>query len=221
MDNNKKYIAYYRVSTQKQNLGIDSQKEIIKNCVGEENILLSFSEKESGKNNERIELKNAIMACKDNKAILIVAKLDRLSRDAGFLFSLKNELEQNKIDLVCCDLPVLNTLTLGIFATISQYERELISKRTKEALQELKRQGKKLGNPRNFSKEERKKASKIKLENAKKFSKEVWGQVKQLLKEKKSYRNIATILNEKGYRTLRGKKYSVSTIQSLIKIWSK
>jgi DNA invertase Pin-like site-specific DNA recombinase len=219
VENTKKYVAYYRVSTKKQGLGIDVQKEIVKNFVKSDILIDEFQEKESGKNNERIELNNAINACIKNKAILIVAKLDRLSRDAAFIFNLKNTLEQNKIEFISCDIPSMNTLMLGMYATFAQYERELISQRTRDALQELKRKGKKLGNPRSFDDKARIKAGKTKSKNAKKATKESWLIISSLLKENKSYSQIAKILNERGLTNNRNNPFSKSSIQQIIKLW--
>ena len=88
----KKYIAYYRVSTNKQSLGLDAQRNSVLSYLNNDNtnILISeFVEKESGKNNNRIQLSNAIAECKKQNATLIIAKLDRLSRNVGFIFNLK------------------------------------------------------------------------------------------------------------------------------------
>lgn len=88
----KKYIAYYRVSTNKQSLGLDAQRNSVLSYLNNDdnNILISeFVEKESGKNNNRIQLLNAITECKKQNATLIIAKLDRLSRNVGFIFNLK------------------------------------------------------------------------------------------------------------------------------------
>ena len=124
-----KYIAYYRVSTKRQNLGLDAQRKTVLDYISTVNGILinSYEEKESGKNNARLELHKAITECKKNNATLVIAKLDRLSRNVSFIFTLKD----SGINFVCCDIPECNTLTLGIFATIAQSERETISQRTK------------------------------------------------------------------------------------------
>src|SRR5271169_117354 len=136
----KQYIAYYRVSTNKQGesrLGLDSQGVCVDEYVKDKGIIISkYLEIESGKKNNRPELLKAIEECKLTGATLIVNKLDRLSRNVSFLFALKD----NNIDFLCCDQPELNTLTLGIFATVAQYEREIISERTKKALAEKKKE---------------------------------------------------------------------------------
>jgi hypothetical protein len=143
-----KYIAYYRVSTAKQGasgLGLEAQKAEVIRTVGNGIILNEFTDIESGKNNNRVNLEAAISECKKAGATLIIAKLDRLSRDVEFLFKLKN----SGIEIKACDLSDFNTLTLGIFATMAQHERELISKRTKDGLRAKKEREPnfKFGNP--------------------------------------------------------------------------
>lgn len=140
----KKYVAYYRVSTERQGrsgLGINAQKQAVKDYVKDNKIIASFTETESGGDNNRIELLNAIGKAKQSGAILLVAKLDRLSRNAAFLMNLRD----SGVPFECCDIPEANTLTIGIFATMAQYEREQISSRTKAALAERKKTGIKIG----------------------------------------------------------------------------
>lgn len=102
---------------------------------------------ESGKKNNRPQLLAAIEYARKVKATLIIAKLDRLSRNASFIFTLRD----SGVDFVCADMPDANTLTIGIFAVLAQHERELISSRTKAALQMKKKQGVKLGKPENLT----------------------------------------------------------------------
>lgn len=100
----KNYIAYYRVSTSKQSLGLDAQKTSVinyLNSVDDSCIMAEYSETESGRNDTRVELANAINHCKRIGATLIIAKLDRLSRNVSFVFQLKD----SGIDFVACDLP--------------------------------------------------------------------------------------------------------------------
>ena len=80
-------------------------------------------------------------------ATLLIAKMDRLSRNAGFIFALRD----SGMNFVCCDMPDANTLTVGLFAVITQHKRETISKRTKDALADKKARGAKLGSPANFT----------------------------------------------------------------------
>ena len=141
----QKYVAYYRVSTQKQGksgLGMDAQKATVNNYArGKGQIEKEFVEVESGRKSARPQLQAAVEYCQNHGCTLLIAKLDRLARSVGFIFTLRDA----GIDIACADMPELNTLTLGIFASLAQYEAELISKRTKEALQAKKAQGHKLG----------------------------------------------------------------------------
>ena len=126
-----KYIAYMRTSTSKQEYGLDSQLDIVnKWVIGKGEVISYHQEQVSGKVDNRPMLQKAIDECKKEGATLLITKLDRLSRNVAFLFQLKD----SGVDIACCDLPDLNTLTLGIFATMAQHERELISRRTKEGL---------------------------------------------------------------------------------------
>ena len=142
---NRSYIAYYRVSTAKQGkkgLGISEQKTAVKNYLKKKYPpAYSFTEIESGKKSKRPELLKALELAKKERGVLIVAKLDRLSRDLHFITS----LEKAKIDFVCCDYPNMDKLQLHIMGSLAEWEREQISKRTKLALAELKKKGKKLG----------------------------------------------------------------------------
>lgn len=139
-------IGYIRVSTQKQGqsgLGLEAQKAAIEAWANAHGYTPIFRvEIESGSKKNRPELIKAICQSKSCGGPLVVAKLDRLSRDVEFLFSLKN----SGIYFICLDIPELNTLSLGLFATFAQYEREKISERTKAALREVAKR-KILGNP--------------------------------------------------------------------------
>ena len=149
MDMEKKYIAYYRVSTVKQSLGLEAQRSTVKaflSNIADSILLNEYEEKESGKDDNRVQLHLAIEECKRKNATLIIAKLDRLSRNVSFIFALKDA----NVDFIACDLQQFNTLTLAIFSALAQQERELISSRTKAALAE-KRKVKKLGNPQNLT----------------------------------------------------------------------
>lgn len=140
----QKFVAYYRVSTERQGrsgLGLEAQKATVKRFAGHGEIIAEYKDVESGKRSDRPELLKAIADCRATGATLLVAKLDRLSRSVSFIFALLD----SKIDFVCADMPQANTLTIGIIASLAQYERELISQRTKSALAAKKRRGFKLG----------------------------------------------------------------------------
>ena len=139
-------VTYLRVSTARQGksgLGLEAQQKAVADYLstGQWNLLEEFVEVESGKNNKRPELLEAIELCKASGAKLLVGRLDRLARDAAFLMSLKDA----GIDFVCADMPEANRLTIGIMALVAEQEREAISKRTKEALAAAKARGVQLG----------------------------------------------------------------------------
>jgi DNA invertase Pin-like site-specific DNA recombinase len=126
------YIAYYRVSTKRQNLGIDAQRTMIENYIKSNGglVVSEYSEKESGKNDNRPQLSAALAECKRTGATLLIAKLDRLSRKVSFVFALRD----SGAKFVACDLPQFNVLTLAVFCGLAEQEREMISQRTKDAL---------------------------------------------------------------------------------------
>lgn len=143
------YIAYYRVSTKRQGesgLGLDAQRHAVdsylKSIGG--SLLTSFTEIQSGKDNHnRPELNRALKRCKLTNSVLLIAKLDRLSRNVKFLATLQENCES----FIAVDMPHANELTIHILAAVAQAERKAISERTKSALAAAKRRGVKLGNP--------------------------------------------------------------------------
>lgn len=142
----KKYVVYLRVSTTKQGargLGIDAQRKMCNDFIARNGgtMVQEFLDVESGSHRDRKGLWSAIDYCKANDCALVVAKLDRLCRDVEFCFKVIN----TGIEIHFTDMPILNTMILGVFASVAQYERELISSRTKAALDAKKRRGEKLG----------------------------------------------------------------------------
>lgn len=143
---NGAFVAYYRVSTTRQGvsgLGLEAQKKAVTDYLngGNWNIVAEFTEIESGKRNNRTQLQAAISACKKYKAILILAKIDRLSRNLAFIANLMD----SGIEFICCDMPSANRLTLHIMAAVAEDEAKRISDRTIAALQAAKARGVKLG----------------------------------------------------------------------------
>lgn len=217
-------IAYYRVSTKKQEtsgLGLLAQKKEIEiyskknNCT----VIKEFTEIESGKSRDRTELAKAIIFARENNAQLIIAKLDRLARDVEFIFQLKN----SQVDFKALDLPDMDTLTIGIYATIAQHEREIISKRIREALLAKKKRGEKLGNAQFFSNEGRSKGRLVQKQNALKnpSNRRAFALIKVLREQGKTFEEIAGKLNECGMRTVREKQFSRATVRRVMKMYSK
>jgi DNA invertase Pin-like site-specific DNA recombinase len=144
-----KWISYLRVSTGRQGrsgLGLEAQRAAVESFLNGRNwkLVKEFVEVESGKNDDRPVLAQALKACRLYGAKLVIAKLDRLSRDAHFLLG----LSKAGVDFVAADMPNANTLTVGIMAMVAQEERRMISERTKAALAAAKRRGVQLGGDR-------------------------------------------------------------------------
>jgi DNA invertase Pin-like site-specific DNA recombinase len=213
----KQFISYTRVSTAKQGLGLEAQAAIIDAYVKAQGgtIIAAYEEKESGKETiNRPALQEAIARCKSECCTIVVAKLDRLSRDIVDIFTLKKD---KALAFEVCDMDASDTLTLGIFATLAQKERELISKRTKEALAALKAGGVQLGNPNaaetmrkynHMGAEARKRAA-----NESEANRHAYAAIKFMpgtLAEKAAY------LNENGYKTRQGKQFNPMQVKRLI-----
>lgn len=135
-----KAVAYYRVSTAAQGrsgLGLEAQKAAVASVAEQRGwqVLSEFTEIESGGKNDRPQLKQALHHAKITGAVLVIAKLDRLSRNAAFLLTLRD----SGVKFIAADLPDACDLTVGVLAVIAQAEREAISQRTKAALASVKR----------------------------------------------------------------------------------
>lgn len=141
----KRYVSYMRVSTKAQGrsgLGLEAQRADVDRylgCCG--GLVAEFVEVESGTNNHRPKLAEALALCRAYGATLLVAKLDRLSRDAHFLLG----LAKAGVDFVAVDMPQANPMTVGVMAVVAQHERDMTSARTKAALQAAKARGARLG----------------------------------------------------------------------------
>jgi DNA invertase Pin-like site-specific DNA recombinase len=211
----KKYISYLRISTngKKQKYSIESQREIVKNYVGENEIVKEFVEYSSGANAEREVLKEAILYSKQHNCTIVISRLDRISRSILHLVRL---LEEEKVDFVTCD-GIIDAFSLHIHIALAQRELELIRDRIRKGLRQAKLKGKTLGTPSNLQDEHRAKGRKKMIERA--FEKnKVAGQLIVLLrKQGKPYAKIADFLNENGYTTRRNKAFASSTVQMLYK----
>jgi DNA invertase Pin-like site-specific DNA recombinase len=143
-----RFCTYLRVSTDKQGitgLGMDAQRDAVCRYVQNRgNIIGEFIEVESGKKHtNRPQLLAALAECRKRRAVLVIARLDRLARNVAFIANLMN----SDVEFVAVDMPQANRLTIHILAAVAEHEREMISQRTKAALAAAKARGKKLGNP--------------------------------------------------------------------------
>lgn len=217
----QKYVAYLRVSTQKQGysgLGLEAQREIIHNHLHDTTLIAEFVEVESGRKSDRPKLKEALALCRKDGATLIVAKLDRLARSVSFL----SNLLESDVEIVFCDFPQANKMVLHIISAISQYEAELIAARTKASLQAKKARGFKLGNPEHLLTKHKQaiqnsiRTCRVKADNNPNNKRAV-AILRILVKENRSYSEMANILNQEGFVTSRGCSFTKSTVYKLIK----
>ena len=211
-----KYVAYYRVSTRAQGdsgLGLEAQRSAVANFV-KGSIVAEFTEVESGKNNQRVQLASAIDRAKRESAVLVIAKLDRLSRNASFIFTLRD----SGVNFQCVDMPDANTLTIGIFATLAQHERELISSRTKAALQAKLVQGAILGKPENLTAEAQTKgvAGNVRRAALNENNRRASSMADMMHKNGKNYTHIADELNRAGFRTAMGCAFQATQVMRLL-----
>ncbi len=214
-----KYVAYYRVSTKRQGqsgLGLDAQKQAVKAFVrGKGRVKKDFIEVETGKKNTRPELLKALARCKKKGETLVIAKLDRLSRNAGFIFALRD----SAVNFVACDIPDANTMTVGIMAIMAQHEREVISARTKAALAAKKRQGFKLGKPENLTDEARAAGRAARNVKAKERQQQAFNVAKDLREQGLSLQKIGDKLTGYKIPTPRGGKWHKTSVKKLLALY--
>jgi DNA invertase Pin-like site-specific DNA recombinase len=220
------FVSYLRVSTARQGqtgLGIEAQRKAVADFLngGKWRVIQEFVEVESGKNNDRAELAKAMALCRLRNATLVIAKIDRLSRDAHFLLG----LQKAGVRFVAADMPEANEMVVGIMAVVAQAERKMISTRTKAALQAAKARGVKLGGLRH-----RADGSIVKLDlasiaagratrTAKSAARAT--DVAPIIADLKAYgavslRQIAAGLNERGIPTARGGSWSPVQVQRVV-----
>ncbi len=211
----KSFIAYYRVSTDKQGksgLGLEAQRQAVTDFInGNGNkILAEFTEVESGRKNNRPELVKALAACKKHKAKLVIAKLDRLARNVAFI----SNLMESGVDFVAVDMPDANRLTVHILAAVAEHERLIISQRTKAALKAAKARGVKLGSP-NPRKGSRLAVAAHKA-NADRFADNIMPIIREIEATGiTSHSGIAKVLNTRGIRTARGGDWHPATVRNI------
>lgn len=215
------YIQYLRVSTQKQGysgLGLAAQREIIQNYLKDTASIAEYIEVESGRHNDRPQLKAALEHCRKTGATLIVAKLDRLARSLQFLCSLLD----SDVDIIFCDFPNCNKMVLSILGSVAQYEAELASARTKASLQAKKNQGYKLGNPEHLLNKHAEAIARSNQTNSNKSrtnpnNKRAVAMLRVLVSQDKNLTEIARTLNDEGFVTANGCAFSPATVHRLIK----
>lgn len=212
------FVGYLRVSTKSQRidgLGMSSQERLVGEYVARQAGALVgfFREVESGAktDKDRPALSQALALTKKMKATLVVAKLDRLSRNAEFLLRLQN----SGVNFVCCDCPNVDRFTVGILALVAQKERELISERTRAALQAAKLRGKVLG-----TREPRLQVNRM-IEANRIYKDEFVKQIGPIIEEIRgsgvlTLRGIASCLNKRGERTRRGLAWNQTAVKRVL-----
>lgn len=206
------FVAYYRVSTDKQGaqgLGMDAQREAVTRFIGQRGeIVGEFVEVESGRKANRPRLHAALEECRNRRATLVIAKLDRLARNVHFI----SGLMESKVDFLAVDMPEANRLTIHVLAAVAEHEREMISQRTKAALAQAKARGTKLGNPRA--------AQSAALGRAAIVIPQPPPKVLTLIHERRaagaSLRAIARELNQLGIKTPKGCQWYACTVRSQV-----
>jgi DNA invertase Pin-like site-specific DNA recombinase len=142
-------VAYYRVSTVQQGrsgLGLEAQRESVRRYLNANpgRLIVELTEVESGGKNNRPKVAEALWLCRVYEAKLVIARLDRLSRNVALVAGLL----ESGVDFVAADMPLANRFTIHLIAAVAEYEAKLISERTKAAFAVAKARGKKRGGPR-------------------------------------------------------------------------
>ncbi len=219
---NAKYVAYYRVSTDRQGqsgLGLEAQRSAVDNYLngGTWTLLDTFTEVESGRRNDRPEQAKALDLCRRRKATLVIAKLDRLARNVAFIANL---MEAN-VDLVAVDMPQANRLTLHIMAAMAEHEAQAVSQRTKAALQAAKDRGRKLGWSILSRRGEQAQASAKGVTSnrtaADRFATNVVPVIRDIERAGvTTLQGIADALNARGIRTAQGRQWYATTVRNVL-----
>lgn len=216
----KKFVAYYRVSRPKQGrsgLGLDAQREAVRVHIGRDPDH-AFTEVESGAHSSRPELLKALDLAELTGSTLVVAKLDRLSRNAAFLLALR---DRSTVSIIFADMPQADRLVIGVMAMVAEWELERIGERTKAALAAAKARGTKLGGDRGNLGAVRAAGT---LASAASRSAAAKARAEKVLPHIEaaraaghlSTRAIAAYLNEKGIRTVRGAEWRSGSVDRLV-----
>lgn len=205
-------VAYYRVSTDRQGhsgLGLEAQKQaVLAYAAGRGELIAEFTEIESGRRNDRPELHQALELCRRKRAVLVIAKLDRLARNVAFIANLMDA----GAEFVAVDMPQANRLTLHILAAVAEHEREMISQRTRAALQAAKARGVKLGNP-SPDLEAARAAQRTKADR---FRAGILPLVERLRTQGMSLRQVAAELNARRLSTPNGRQWHASSVSNVL-----
>lgn len=209
----QKFVAYFRTSTSRQSLSFDAQRSAVNAYIGCNELIAAFTEIETGKNNDRPELKKAIALARKTKSTLIIAKLDRLSRNLAFIANLLD----GDIDFVCADMPTANKMVLQMMAVVAEFEAKQISERTIAALKSAKERGKELGNRTNL-KEAQTLGNLANIKLADQYAAKVMPVIKDIAKnDSGSLHRVAATLNLRGIPTRRNGSWTGSLVRKVIR----
>lgn len=211
------FIAYYRVSTNAQGqsgLGLEAQKSAVhayvKSVSGQ--LVAEYREVESGANSERTELHAALKHCRAQKAMLVIAKLDRLARSVHFI----SQLLESRVEFIAADMPYANKLTVHIIAAVAEYEREAISQRTRASLMAARARGVRLGNP--SAAKQAKFAAEKTVIKANDFAAKLMPVINALRAQGMTQLSrLAAALEDQGVPTQRGGKWSAAGVRNIMR----
>jgi DNA invertase Pin-like site-specific DNA recombinase len=217
----EKVVLYYRVSTQRQGrsgLGLEAQQAAVHTFLAGQDaqVLREFTEIESGRKSDRPKLVEAVRLCRMTRAKLVIAKLDRLSRDAHFLL----ELEKSGVEFTAVDMPNANRMTVGVMALVAQQEAEAISARTKAALTARRARNLPLGNIASLRPADPAGAARARAAWSRKVrdhSEALRPIIQEMVTSGASLRAIARVLQESGYTTVRGGKWTATQVSSALR----
>ena len=223
----KRYVAYYRVSTKRQGksgLGLEAQQEVVQGMAkyNETSVLAEYIEIETGKNSARPKLQEAIHRAELTNSTLVVAKLDRLARNAHFTGCLM----ESGLDFICCDNPHATKFTLQILAAVAEHEAKQISERTRAALKAAKAKGVKLGSARpghwdgrEHLRNWRKAAAasiEARQEKAAQRYKKLLPEIKRRREAGETLATITAWLNSQGFVTKSRKPYTAANLRRIV-----
>lgn len=212
-----RFVAYYRVSTEKQGrsgLGLEAQRTAVEAFLngGSWKLVAELTEIESGKRAERPKLVEAVKAAKKHRATLVIAKLDRLSRNVAFIANLM----EAGVEFVAADMPHANRLTVHILAAVAEHEREMISQRTRAALAAVKSRGVQLGNRSNIEVAQAR-SRQARMIQADQFASNILPVVLQIKGAGvQTLSGIAETLNARGLRTARGGEWQAVQVKRVL-----
>lgn len=219
------FVAYYRVSTGKQGrsgLGLEAQGQVVRSFVAERRgaLVAELVEVESGRKSDRPQLAEALRLCRVHRAVLVIAKLDRLARNVAFV----SNLMESRVDFVAVDFPAANRLTIHILAAVAEHEAQLIRERTRAALAAARARGVKLGgdrgNLRLAARKGREASASARASRAQARATDLAPLLRDLREEGYSFRRIASELEARGIAASRGGSWSTSQVSRMLRLAS-